>query len=215
MTDCELSERGIRQISFKLTRKHKDIATVGKKPIKVVFCSPLKRSIRTAMAFPYVNKIVVIPGLSEIRPLAGMNIKQMKAWMFNQCIDSNLFDLTMLKNTPEWQKQFKKETEKEAQQRISKALTTVSKQQKNKSIAIVSHKNTINMCLGRYTYPFKTKKQRNPQLPKGWGFHRGFPANFKPFRVKFKSLKNGMGLVSGKGHILLIRHAHSINNANH
>ena len=208
MSDCELSECGIRQTTFKLTRKACDIASIGGKRIETLFCSPLKRAIRTALAFPHTTKIILIPGLAEVRTSSGMNYLQMVAWLTKESIDISKFDLTILQQEQHWTAA--KETKQSAEQRISKALQEIRNLSSTNAIGIVSHKNTINMCLGRHTYPFKERKEINPPLPHGWGCRQGFPANFKPLRVRFG--KRHLVPALTNGNIVIIRHAHSQNN---
>jgi broad specificity phosphatase PhoE len=210
MSDCELSERGIRQTTFKLTQKARDIASIGGKRIETLFCSPLKRAVRTALAFPHATKIILIPGLAEVRTSTGMNYMQMVEWLTKESIDISKFDFTILQEQQQWEAS--KETKQIAEQRIYKALQIIKKMSKTNAIGIVSHKNTINMCLGRHTYPFKKRKEINPPLPHGWGSRQGFPANFKPLRVCFRKGNKHLVPALTNGNIMLIRHAHSQNN---
>lgn len=209
-SDCDLSDLGMCQVNFERTCKAKDLAKIGAKPITTVYCSPLKRAIRTAFAFPNVQQIIIVPDLAEIRTNEGMNSTQLYQWIREQNMPEHLFKCRGMGSKDPWFRNMAKETKKNAQKRVCRALSYIYLKTKNNASAIVSHSNAINMMLGRHTYPFKKKNEKNSKLPKGWG-SRGFPANFKPFKVAFKIGDSSIQLKPGNK-LLLIRHAHSRNN---
>ena len=146
--DSTLSDRGMRQVAFKLSCKSKDLCPGGQ-PVHLVFCSPLKRAILTALAFTAAKCVVLVPGLAEVRTGYGMNAVEMAAWFAESGIDGSKFDLSML--NPEWASNLAKETESAARARVNRTLTAIqrywgaSEYSKGTKIAIVSHLSLIHI----------------------------------------------------------------------
>ncbi len=136
ITDCELSENGLKQLEF-LAERFKDIK------IDKVYSSPLKRTRATAGAInKYHNHDIIIDdGLIELNG----GIFENRTW--DDLYSSHAKEMEIWENSHHLFEIEKGETMKQLYDRITKTILNIVKENEGKTIAIASHGCAIRTFL--------------------------------------------------------------------
>ena len=169
----------------------------------VVYSSPLRRALRTALvAYPAKKKIKVDPRLREINASAGMTKKELESFVVTIGPCRKAVDLSRVPADKPWWSTDASEDPEEAARRIQKVLKDVHKYTaKGKKVALVAHGGVFRTMVGKMK-PF----------PKEWGSPRGFPRNFKPYFAAFCPTGSALKVIPATKEdaaLILVRHGHS------
>ena len=196
--DAPLSATGEKQIQFKLRTKAADFLSVLP---DVVYSSPLRRALRTAVVAYPTTPIKVDPRLREINACAGMTKTQMESFVVttSQTWKAKVDLSRVPADKPWWNTS---SSEENPAGRVERVLKDVHKYTlKAKKVAIVAHGGVIRSMIGKMR-PF----------PKEWGNPRGFPKNFKPYYAAFCPTSSAFKVIPAAKEdavLILVRHAHS------
>ena len=198
--DAPLSATGEKQIQFKLRTKAADFLAVLP---DVVYSSPLRRALRTALVAYPAKKIKVDPRLREIHASAGKTKTELETFVAATCPNRKAkVDLSRVPAEKPWWSTAALEDEGGAAQRIQKVLKDVHKfTVKGKKVALVAHGGVFRSMVGKMK-PF----------PKEWGSPRGFPRNFKPYFAAFCPTSSAFKVIPATKEdavLILVRHGHS------
>ncbi len=135
----------------------------------MLYCSPLKRALLTALAAYPRQKIIVDSRLREINTKEGMQKEELLKYVNKAAPQREAkVDTTKLPNEVWWDPE---ETEKAVHDRIQSFLKMVYKKtSRGKVCALVAHGGLFNAMTKRKPFP------------KIWCTPRGFPRNFKFFQ---------------------------------
>ena len=195
--DSALSATGERQLRFHLRTKPADFQVVAP---HVVYCSPLQRALRTALAAYPERRIVVDPRLREIDTRAGMQAEQLRSFVATAAPQRKAkIDTAKVPEAVWWGDEDQDAATKRVQRFLKEICKTTSK---GKVVALVSHSLLFKTMIGELK-PF----------PKTWGSARGFPRNMKLYYGTVddtapEKLKVAPS-AADSATLLLLRHAHS------
>ncbi len=197
--DASLSTTGEKQIRFKLKTKATDFLSVLP---DVVYCSPLRRALRTALVAYPSERIKVDPRLREIDANAGMMKTELENFVAATCPNRKAkVEISRVPAEKPWWNTTLSEDPEEATGRIQRVLKDVHKYTtKGKKVAIVAHGGV-----------FRSMIEMKP-FPKQWGSPRGFPRNFTPYYGTFCSTSSAFKVIPAAKEdavLVLVRHAHS------
>jgi broad specificity phosphatase PhoE len=204
--DCDLSTTGEKQLKFKLTVKPELFEAL---PVDVVFSSPLRSALKTALIAYPTHKIVVLPELREVSTNAGLCQADLLALVEKTAPNRKAdVDLSKVPAKP-WHTAVEKPDA--VRSRVQGVLKTVCKtlSTRKERVAIVSHMGLIREMCGEMK-PF----------PTAWAGAAAFPMNFRPYAGTLVAEDEGAIRVrpaaSGKeATVLLVRNAHSRAQAAH
>ena len=166
---------------------------------QVVYCSPLRRALRTALIAYPDRPIVVDPRLREVDTRTGMLDSELRAFIADAAPQRQAkIDTTKVRDAAWWGE----EDEKLAHTRVQRLLREVYKKtSKGKVVAMVAHGGVFKSMIGK-PKPF----------PKIWGTVRGFPRNFKLYygtlEIEADRLKVAPA-TADTASVVLLRHAHT------
>ena len=200
--DSTLSATGEKQLRFGLKTQAIDFQRLVP---DVVFCSPLKRALRTALVAYPTHEIVVDANLRELDANVGMQKQEMHSFIEISSPDRKAKVDTSRVPDDAWWSTTPNEDQEKANRRVQRAMKHIYKKtSKGKVCAIVAHGGVFRTMMGKHT-PF----------PKVWGNARGFPKNFKPyFAAIAPESSTSMRLkvipaTMDEATVVLVRHAHS------
>jgi broad specificity phosphatase PhoE len=197
--DAILSATGENQLAYKLKTQPGDLAL----PVDVVFSSPLRRALKTALiAFP-TQKIVVLPDLREFDANAGLCQADLLAFFEKTAPNRKAkADLSKVPDKPWWNTSTVAEAPEAVSLRVQRVLKSIHKTitTRKKAVAIVCHGGVIREMTGT-PKPF----------PKEFGTLRAFPMNFKPYFAKIveEGTLKVLPATAESATVLLLRHAQS------
>ena len=201
--DSPLSAKGEKQLNFKLSTKPKHFQEAA--PQKVI-CSPLKRTVLTALAAYPEHDIVVDPNLREIGCQTGLLKFELKSFIAGSSPDRKAsVDISRVPEGPWWTSTESTEEVDKRLQKILKEVQLLTGKKNSRAVALVAHYSVFRTMVGDLR-PF----------PHEWGCARGWPRNFKPYVGKvIKDLESKRRSrvvpqsVAVGPQVILLRHAHS------
>jgi len=190
--DVLLSSTGKSQLAFENTAQAEDFQKLS---VRKVLCSPLRRTLLTALAAFPDHKIVVDPRLREVSCPKGLSMRALKAWLKKEQPDRfEDVDFSRLPYGVWWGV----EEEEAVEDRFQDILEDLSG-------------STSTTALVGHSLAFHTMRGRRP-FPKLWGSPNGWPNNFKPYYAKIRRVAGKLHLVAvarSSAKLVLVRHAHS------
>eukprot|EP00747_Dinoflagellata_sp_TGD_P032485 gnl/TRDRNA2_/TRDRNA2_136029_c0_seq2.p1 gnl/TRDRNA2_/TRDRNA2_136029_c0~~gnl/TRDRNA2_/TRDRNA2_136029_c0_seq2.p1 ORF type:complete len:242 (-),score=40.02 gnl/TRDRNA2_/TRDRNA2_136029_c0_seq2:253-978(-) len=198
--DVPLSETGERQIAFKLTTKPKDFLAC---PVQRVYCSPMRRAIRTCLAAYPDYRVIIDPRLKEVSCTGGMNVHELTAFVAReQPSRSQGVEVARMPAKAWWGLEDDDDVRHRIQEIFEEIHEACSKGEIQRA-ALVCHSVLIRAMAGLPTVTF----------PKAWGSPRGWPKNFKPYFTRLERAADGdlrvIAAAPGEATVVLLRHAHS------
>ena len=200
--DCLLSNTGMRQTEFRMTRKADELEWEDGSGPDVIYCSPMRRCLLTAIrgfrAHPN-TPIKVVPELREKHKPAG-SIEEIKAWLKEDAtkelfdVPINMSRISFLGETVSTHSQYREEgsfeTQGEIDTRRDKVIQILKRDFKKEpelKVAISFHGAMLSEYVKKDN---KVPADRNGDHPMYFvKCKRGFPFNFKPYWAVLKTYK--------------------------